>query len=283
MTLLTAGTVIGVSTQHFALADVSSGDRPVLVPIEPCRLVDTRSAPTPIGPRTTPLGAGETITVNAQQAATPCTGKIPTDASAVSLNVTAVNPTQQTFLTIWADGSRPLASSLNPSAGSPPVPNAVTTELSATDTFQIYNDTGTVNVLVDVNGYYENHDHDDRYPTRSEFETLATQVAEAADVAEAVPQRLTVGEAFTLPPRGCAVVSVYGVGPQSDAGRTVGFWIENADGTMPSELDNSVIYHAASVARTSQGGSLARGEFCSLDDAPKSVPSGWVVKRGALS
>ena len=182
MTLLTAGTVIGASTQHFALADVSSGDRPVLVPIEPCRLVDTRTAPAPIGPRTTPLAAAESLTVNAHQPSTPCAGVIPVDASAVSLNVTAVNPTQQTFLTIWADGPRPLASSLNPSAGSPPVPNAVTTELSATDTFQIYNDAGTVNVLVDVNGYYENHDHDDRYYTRDEVDGALASKANAADV-----------------------------------------------------------------------------------------------------
>ncbi len=169
--LLITGTVVGVAAQQFASADVSSGDRPVLVPIEPCRLVDTRPAPaTPIGPRTSPLGAADTLTVDAQQAGTPCTGRIPTDAGALSLNVTAVNPTQQTFLTIWADGDRPLASSLNPSAGSPPVPNAVTTELSATETFRIYNDAGSVNVLVDVNGYYENHDHDDRYYTEAEVD-----------------------------------------------------------------------------------------------------------------
>jgi len=41
LTLGTAGTIIiGVSTQQFASAEISSGDRPALVPIEPCRLVD---------------------------------------------------------------------------------------------------------------------------------------------------------------------------------------------------------------------------------------------------
>ena len=58
-----------------------------------------------------------------------CTG-IPTDAVAVQLNVTALDASQGTFLTIWGAGGQPNASSLNPAPGQPPVPNAVTTDLT---------------------------------------------------------------------------------------------------------------------------------------------------------
>lgn len=168
MTLVTAGTVIGVSGQHFASADVSSGDRPVLVPIEPCRLVDTRPGDATVGPRASRLGAAETYTVDAQQTDVPCVGNIPTDARSLALNVTSIGATEQTFLTIWAGGTRPKASSLNPAPGEPPTPNAVTVELSADQDFKVYNDVGTVNIIVDVTGYYANHDHDDRYHTRAQ-------------------------------------------------------------------------------------------------------------------
>lgn len=188
LSLLTAGTVIGVSSQQFASAEISTGDRPVLVPIEPCRLVDTRPAAL-VGPRAVPLGTAETLTVDAQQPATPCSGQIPAEALSLSLNVTAIGATETTFLTIWAGGDRPLSSSLNPAPGSPPTPNAVTVDLAADQTFQIYNNLGDVGLLVDVNGYYEHHNHDDRYYTESEIDaTFYTQ--DQADAAFATPADL---------------------------------------------------------------------------------------------
>ncbi|MFN3254730.1 MAG: hypothetical protein ACE37B_03455 [Ilumatobacter sp.] len=171
MALLTGGAAIGATTQHLASASVSSGERPVLIPIEPCRLADTRPALNTIGPRSTPLGPADTLTIDAQQSGVPCSGVIPTDASALSLNITALGATQQSFLTIWASGDRPLAASLNPAPGQPPVPNAVTTELSADQEFRIYNDAGTVNIVVDVNGYYVDHNHDDIYYRRDAIDT----------------------------------------------------------------------------------------------------------------
>ncbi len=174
LSLLTAGTIIGVTTQQFASADISTGDRPVLVPIEPCRLVDTRPGDATVGPRSAPVGATETLTVDAQEPATPCAGMIPAEALSLSLNVTAIGATQQTFLTIWAGGDRPDASSLNPAPGAPPTPNAVTVDLSADQEFEIYNDVGSLNLVVDVNGYYEHHSHDDLYYIKSEVDSVAT-------------------------------------------------------------------------------------------------------------
>lgn len=149
-------------------AAVSSGERTVFVPITPCRLVDTRVAST-VGPRSQPLSAGETHDVTAHGDHGGC--DVPTDATALALNVTALDASAPTYLTIWAQGTtRPEASSLNPLPGQGPTPNAVTTDLSNSGRFSIYNRQGVVDVIVDVTGYYASHDHDDRYYTRSEID-----------------------------------------------------------------------------------------------------------------
>ena len=109
------------------------------------------------------------MNVNAHQIDTDCTGKIPPGATALSLNVTALNSTSNSFLTIWPGGAQPVASALNPAPGAR-VFNAVTTELSGDQTFSIYNNRGNTDVFIDVNGYYENHNHDDRYDTKGQVD-----------------------------------------------------------------------------------------------------------------
>lgn len=148
-------------------ATIGSGDRAVFVPIEPCRIADTRSA-SQIGLKSSPMGPGETHTIQAHGTNGDCT--IPADATSLSMNVTAVAAIQSTYITIWSSGSRPLASSLNSAAGTGPIPNAVNTPLSPTGAFNVYNFAGTVEVVVDINGYYVNHNHDDRYYTKSQID-----------------------------------------------------------------------------------------------------------------
>lgn len=160
--MLTAGTVVGVAVQQSVSADVSSGDRPVLIQITPCRLADTRPAPDNVGPRVGKLGPGETETFDVQEASTKCAGLIPTDAIGLSLNVTALNATSKSFFTIWPSGPLPLASSLNPAPGEPPTPNSVATPVDS-GKFNVFNNRGNSDILIDVNGYYVNHNHDDLY------------------------------------------------------------------------------------------------------------------------
>ena len=156
----------GLAVTH---ATSGSGERDVFVPITPCRLFDTRPA-TQVGGRSTPIGPGETMV----QAVTGTNGKcvLAGDATAVAMNVTSVNGTAGSFLTIWpSDTSLPLASSLNWAPGSPPTPNKVDVKLSATGTISLFNNAGTVDVLADVVGYYVDHNHDDRYFTKAEITT----------------------------------------------------------------------------------------------------------------
>ncbi len=162
-------------------AVVSSGDRDAFVPIAPCRLFDLR-APSQIGPRGTPLQPGETYTQSVQGSNGDC--QIPTDATAVAMNATAVGGTADSYLTIWPSDvdPRPLASNLNWAPGSPPTPNKVDVKLSADGRINLFNNAGTVSVLADVVGYYVDHNHDDRYYTKAEIDSKMTVSANASNV-----------------------------------------------------------------------------------------------------
>jgi hypothetical protein len=166
-------------------AAISSGPRTVFVPITPCRILDTRAS-SQVGPRNTPLGAAETYTVAGRGTSGQCT--IPDNAAGLALNVTAVGASLPTFLTVWGDGARPDASSLNPGPGQPPTPNAVTTDLTdAGGQFNVFNLQGNVDVLADVVGYYADHDHDDRYYTEAETDAAIARVVAIVNGAAPTP------------------------------------------------------------------------------------------------
>lgn len=130
--------------------DAAPGDTDTtFVPITPCRLTDTRP------PSQSALGAGETRTFQVHGTNGDC--MIPGEATAVSMNVTATDATVGTHWTFWpAEETQPLASSLNPFPGQPPTPNAVTTPLSSGGAFNLFNFRGTVNAIIDIDGYYIN-------------------------------------------------------------------------------------------------------------------------------
>jgi hypothetical protein len=93
--------------------DAAPGDLDsTLVPITPCRLVDTRFPGEP------PLGPGVARTfeahgTNGNVPGSQCT--IPAHAIGLSMNVTALDASVGTFWTIWPQGvPKPNASSLNP-------------------------------------------------------------------------------------------------------------------------------------------------------------------------
>jgi hypothetical protein len=143
-------------------ATISSGPKAVYVPISPCRLADTRPGTDNVGLKNTPIGPGQTHTFTVRGSNGNCV--IPVGATAIVANVTAVAPTAQSFMAIWpADKPQPTASSLNYSAGQAPFPNAVTVTLSGDGKIKAFNKNGNVHVIIDIAGYYEDHNHDDRY------------------------------------------------------------------------------------------------------------------------
>ncbi|TPW11207.1 MAG: hypothetical protein FD127_3351 [Acidimicrobiaceae bacterium] len=124
-----------------------------LVPVPPCRLFDTRPGDDNVGPVATAIGPGGVMVQMVHGQNGNC--GVPSDATAVAMNVTAVGGTAASFLTIWpSDAPRPLASSLNWAAGAPPTPNKVDVRLSIDGSFSLFNLAGSVNVIADVVGYY---------------------------------------------------------------------------------------------------------------------------------
>jgi hypothetical protein len=108
----------------------------------PFRVADTRPG-SPIGPKST-----ATLTIGGA-ADVPKSG-----AAAVVLNLTAVKPTRSTYLTVHPSGEpRPVASNLNVAAGETR-PNLVVVKVGADGKIKIYNNSGSVDVVVDVLGWY---------------------------------------------------------------------------------------------------------------------------------
>lgn len=120
--------------------------------LTPCRLVDTRDAPGPRGaPALAPAGTPDR--------SFPVTGvcNVPTDARALSLNVTVTNVTASgTLLLYRGDGVPTFASSINVRPGVTRANNSQTQlAIDASGTFKVQNSSpGTLDFIVDVNGYY---------------------------------------------------------------------------------------------------------------------------------
>ncbi|MCL6105162.1 MAG: IPT/TIG domain-containing protein [Actinobacteria bacterium] len=137
-------------------------------PITPYRICDTRvpKASSILQNQcningSSPVGAKQTLNIKVSGYNSPYlpSGEtpVPTTASAVVLNVTAIDPTTSGYLTVWPEGlSQPTASNLNFRAGQT-VPNAVVVPLSTGSSpgeISIYNFYGNTDVTVDVTGYF---------------------------------------------------------------------------------------------------------------------------------
>lgn len=124
----------------------SVGSAGLYNPLLPARLLDTRSG---LGGATT-VGAGGIVSLQVTGR-----GNVPTTGvSAVVLNVTATRPMAGSYVTVWPDGmDRPVASNLNFVAGQT-VPNRVLVKVGASGKVDLYNFAGTVDLVVDVGGYF---------------------------------------------------------------------------------------------------------------------------------
>lgn len=132
--------VVGYVTDASAPAD----DAGRFVPLAPARVIDTRTP----GASVARLGSGAAATVtHAGVAGIPSTG-----ASAVALNVTAVDAAAG-YLTVFPAGSpRPLASTLNTAAGDTR-PNASVMRLGAGGAISFASQSGG-DLVVDVTGWF---------------------------------------------------------------------------------------------------------------------------------
>ena len=121
--------------------DASGTEGGMLLPVTPTRIIDTREIP---GGRLGPNTIGEI----------DFSGFLPDEVLGFVLNVTGVQASQRTFVTVYpGPGSPPNASNLNPAAGDI-VPNQVMVPLGPNDTVDVYNAFGSIDILVDVFGFF---------------------------------------------------------------------------------------------------------------------------------
>ena len=170
------------------------------VPVTPFRILDTRTAAGggPIGP-----GQSRFLEIS---------GPVSPYATAVVMNVTEVSGTASSLLTVYPFGtSRPNASNLNFAAHTV-IANLVTVvTLGPGGKVNIYNALGSVNVLVDVEGYFAPPQAADRLPGL--FHPIgpcasATRGAQGSDARlqgtrRARPAGVTVKLNVTCRERGC--------------------------------------------------------------------------------
>jgi hypothetical protein len=126
--------------------------------VTPFRVCDTRPAVGGVpsnqcntgntGAGSGPIGSGLTRVITVVGF-----GTVPSGVTAVVVNVTAIAPTKATFLTLYPDlTTNPRTSNLNPLAGEV-VANLVEVGVSAAGKIDLFNDLGTINVAVDIEGY----------------------------------------------------------------------------------------------------------------------------------
>jgi uncharacterized protein (DUF1501 family) len=116
------------------------------VPLAPVRVFDTRDG----GGELAPLGPSEWYSFSFKDRF-----GVPADAVAVALNLTTVGATAPSFITVWPAGdTRPFTANLNPVPGLA-VPNLVVARLSTGGAISLYNNSGRVDLIGDLVGYFK--------------------------------------------------------------------------------------------------------------------------------
>ena len=154
------GAAVAVTLGAGGLTIASASSAPSsFVSITPVRVLDTRTGVGLSGPFESPTGRTVQLTGTVPTASEPAV-VVPAGATAVVLNVTAVLPQADGFISVRPDGTpgAPETSSLNFPAGAI-VPNSVTVALSDGGAIDVVYDAfgavgPTTDILIDVTGYY---------------------------------------------------------------------------------------------------------------------------------
>lgn len=127
-------------TGWFTDDTASSSTNGLFVPVSPYRVLDTRSGTRP--------AAGSTVTLLAAAAGTAAAGR-----SGLAMNVTATESAAAGFVTVWPDGSRPTASTLNLTSAGQTIANHVVSSTGADAGVRLFTQAGT-HLVVDVTGWF---------------------------------------------------------------------------------------------------------------------------------
>lgn len=141
--LLVLLSLSGVPGAAPALAATPTAGQSVFVPLEPVRLLDTREGVGAVGP-------GGTVDLLVADGV-----RVPLDATAVVLNVTATSATAPTDVRVYPASSAPppTVSNLNVAAGAT-VANLVHVKVGDAGRVRLRNESGSVQLLADLSGYF---------------------------------------------------------------------------------------------------------------------------------
>lgn len=116
-------------------------------PLTPCRVMDTRSATSPLGGPSLAAALMRTVPVTTSSCSVPATSQ------AFSLNATVVPAASLSYLTLWPNGYlQPLVSTLNaPNGGI--VANAAIVQASTSGGVNVFA-TNSTDLVLDINGYF---------------------------------------------------------------------------------------------------------------------------------
>lgn len=213
---------VGVFALQASRADAIDDDESTFVAIQPCRLFDTRPAPDTVGTRTTPLGGNEAHNFQVTGVNGACS--IPSNATAVSINLTGATASESTNLRAYPAGAPlPTIAVLNLSPDEVPTNNKVDVELSDTGQLALYNRFGTVHVIGDVLGYYVHDgldDLDDRVTTLQVAQPFATTNVDNTIIITDTPQAV-VSTSFVPPVDGQVTVNSTATVVEADAGDAI--------------------------------------------------------------
>ena len=145
-----AGSVdlIGDVSGYFATSGASQ-----YTTVAPCRVFDTRTGGGACAGAASftagPVGQGGVLKVKVTGV-----GGVPSNATAVVLNVTATAATKTTYVSVYPDSpTQPTVSNLNVNSAAP-VPNLTVVPVGPGGLVDLYNNAGTVQLIGDVAGYF---------------------------------------------------------------------------------------------------------------------------------
>ena len=206
--------------------------------LTPARLADTRNSPTTDGKfsNTGPVGQQSAMNIVVLGR-----GEVPASGvGAVALNVTATNPTLPSFLTVWPTGAtRPTASTLNFTAGQT-VPNMVIAKVGNNGQVSIYNNTGSVDVVVDVLGWFPTGStYNALVPARMLDTRSATHVGSVSTLVAGAPTDVPITGLPGGPPSAAAAVVLNVTVTNPSAPSFLTAWPSGADRPLSSNINFS--------------------------------------------
>ena len=236
MTLSLVGPAGALTPSADQTGHVTADVAETYVPLTPSRITDTRAGSGYPNAGST-LGAGGSLNVQVTGAgAVPTTG-----VTAVVVNVTVVGPTASSYLTVFPEGTtQPGVSNVNFTPGQT-LANLATVPLGSQGGITVYNYTGSVNVVVDVEGYYTTTPQTSGlYNPVNPLRVLGT-LAGGASIGPGASTAVTVAGVDGVPADASAVVANVTVAGSSGPGFLTVFpapeiWCANPTNRLQREL-----------------------------------------------